>query len=140
MSDTITLAVDDTGKPRLITDSEVVGQIAMWAVRQHPYGQPNGLFELCEAVREAAKAWPDGVPSLRMWRVGGWLELERWLRPIFDAHWAPTEWNKPRSGHTVQIMFTSRYDTPKPEHDFIDIDALLRNVAMGVWRAAERDD
>lgn len=117
---------------RLITLPEVVGQIAMFAVRQHPYGRPHGLFELCDAVSEASKGWPDA--SLRMWRIDGWPQLERWLRPIFEAHWAPTEWNKPRSGHDRKILFISRYEPPKPEHDFIDIDALLRNVAIGVWR------
>lgn len=133
---TITLTEDDLA-PRLITHNEVIGEIAKWAVVQHPYARPHGLFELCEAVAEASKAWPDGVPSLRMWRIDRWLELEHWLRPIFAAHWAPKEWNKPRSGHTQQIVASSRYWGPKPADDFIDIDALLRNVAMGVWRAAK---
>jgi hypothetical protein len=139
MDDVVTLSDLQPAGP-LITHKEVIGQMALWAVRQHPYGRPDGLFEITDAIRKAAEAWPDGVPSLRMWRVGGWHEIEDWLRGALAEHPVLTAWNKPRSGHTVAVMFTSRYDRPKPENDFIDIDALLRNVALGVWREAKREE
>lgn len=140
MAATITLTEDDTTRSRLITDNEVVGHFAMWAVRQHPYRRPDGLFDLCDLIMEKAKAWTDGVPTLRMWRVGGWPEIERWLKASLEGNPILVAWNTPRSGHTQQIVASSRYWGPKPEDDFIDIDALLRNVALGVWRAATEDE
>lgn len=129
---------EDT-KPRLITHKDVIGQFAMWALRQHPYGRPDGLFDVTDAIEAAAKAWPDGIDSLKMWEVGSWQEIEDWLRQGLRDHPVLTAWNTPRSGHTQQIVSSSRFWAPKPEHDFIDIDALLRNVAMGVWREAGRE-
>lgn len=131
-----TTAVEDT-KPRLITHKEVMGWMAHWALRQHPYDRPEGLFEVTDAIAEASKAWPDGVSTLRMWRVNEWLDIERWLREALKDHPVLAAWNTPRSGHTQQIVATSRYWGPKSEDDFIDIDALLRNVALSAWRGAD---
>lgn len=132
----ITLAAEDDTKTRLITDNQLIGWFAHWAVRQHPYHRPDGLFDLVDCISAAAQAWPDGVKSLPMWRVSGWLEIEAWLREALKDHPILTAWNTPRSGHTRNVA-TSRYWTVKPEDDFIDIDALLRNVALSTWRRAD---
>lgn len=123
----------------LITHKEVVGQMARWAVRQHPYGRPDGLFDVTDAITKAAETWPDGVSSLHMWRVAEWREIEDWLRLALADHPVLAAWNKPRSGHGASIVFTSRYGGPASEDDFIDIDALLRNVALSVWREAKQE-
>lgn len=133
----IELAVEDDTEPRLITDNQLIGWFAHWAVRQHPYHRPDGLFDITDRLQEVARAWPDGVSSLPMWRVPGWLALERWMREALKDHPVLDTWNIPRSGHTVQMLATSRYWTVKAEHDFIDIDALLRNVALSTWRRAD---
>lgn len=130
-------ALLDVGPPRLITHKDVIGWMAHWAVQQHPYGRPDGLFDITDAIAEASQSWPDGVSSLRMWRVAGWLEIERWLGEALKDHPVLTAWNTPHSGHTQQIVASSRYWGPKPEDDFIDIDALLRNVALSTWRRAD---
>lgn len=126
----------DVPGPRLITHQDVVGWMTHWAVRQHPYGRPDGMFDVTDRLSEASEGWPDGVPSLRMWRVSGYLEIEQWMREALKDHPVLTAWNTPRSGHTQQIVASSRYWTVKAEHDFIDIDALLRNVALSTWRRA----
>lgn len=120
----------------LITHKDIVGYMAHWAVRQHPYGRPDGLFEVTDAISAAARDWPVGPPSLKMRDVDGSAEIEAWLRSALHEHPVLAQWNTPRSGHTQPWVFTSRYGGPKPEDDFIDIDALLRNVALSVWRAA----
>lgn len=135
---TITLTDEEHGPARLITDNELIGYFAMWAIRQHPYHRPEGLFDVCDRLREVAKDWPDGVPTLRMWRISGWLELERWMRAALKDHPVLVAWNTPRSRHTQAIVASSRYWGPKPEDDFIDIDALLRNVAFGMWREGDK--
>lgn len=133
----IELAVEDDTAPRLITDNQLVGWMAHWAVRQHPYHRPEGLFDIVDCLKEAAQAWPHGISKLPMWRVADWAALERWMRDVLKDHPVLTAWNTPRSGHTQQIVVSSRYGGPEPEHDFIDIDALLRNVALSTWRRAD---
>jgi hypothetical protein len=123
----------------LITHKEIVGYMAHWAIRQHPYGRPEGLFDVTDALTAAAQDWPVGPPSLKMWEVNGSGEILTWLKWALSEHPVLTQWNTPRSGHTQAWVFTSRYGGPKPDDDFIDIDALLGNVALSVWRTAARE-
>lgn len=129
-----TQTISQDTETRLITHKEIIGWMAHCAIAQHPYGRPDGLFDVTDALAEASKAWPDGVPSLRMWRVDGWQTIEGWLRETLKDHPILTAWNTPRSGHTEQIVATSRFWQPRVEDDFIDIDALMRNVALLTWR------
>jgi hypothetical protein len=128
-------------KMRLVTSHDILGHMARWAVQQHPYHEPVGLFEVCKFIEdEAGKHFKDGVPSLPMWWCEDMWALNRWLHEMLDDHPTLTRWNTPRSGHTQQIVGSSRYDGPAPEDDFIDIDALLRNVARCVWDDAEEHE
>lgn len=124
---------------RLITHKDVVGQLARWAVQQHPYGAPEGLFELGAKIAEVAQSWEIGPPSLKMREFAGWLEFERWLADVLLDHPILKAWNTPRSGHDAPFVAVSRYWSVKPEHDFIDIDALLRNVSRSVWATSFSD-
>ena len=48
-------------------------------------------------------------------------------------------WNKSKKGN-VEIQFTSRYSGREdPDYDFIDLDALLKNVCMDI-RNERRDN
>ena len=133
-----TLAADTPSK-RLVTHKDVVGQLARWAIQQHPYGAPEGLFELSAKIAEAAQSWDIGPPSLKMREFEGWLEVERWIADVLLDHPILKAWNTPRSGHDAPFVAVSRYWSVKPEHDFIDIDALLRNVARSVWARSHND-
>jgi len=123
---------------RLVTASTLIGQLARFAVEQHPYHRPEGLFELVELLwRMTEQAWHDGDAELPMTWFDDAMELERWLH---DALWSVqranqilTAWNTPSSKHKAPVVFVSRYDTPRQEDDFIDLDALLRNVSRETW-------
>jgi hypothetical protein len=131
--------IDQDTKSRMITHQEVVGWMAHWAVRQHPYGRPEGLFDVTDLITAQARAWSEGIPTLSMWRVYAWREIEDWLRTVLKDHPILAAWNTPKSEHTMAIVATSIYWGLKPEHDFIDIDALLRNVARSTWHGVERN-
>jgi len=123
---------------RLITSKEIVGQIARHAVQQHPFNAPEGLFELVQDVLGKSRAdFPDGVPELPMRWFKDSSEIEIWLRDGFTGHQTLEAWNTPKSRHGAQIVFSSRYGGPAPEDDFIDIDALWRNVSRATWSDAE---
>jgi hypothetical protein len=120
----------------LVTHKELGGHLANWAIRQHPYGRPEGLFDLVDCITNAAQTWEIGPPSLKMMEVDGSGPIEKWLRATLVGHPILLAWNTARSGRPDGL--TSRYGGPKPENDFIDIDALLRNVAMSAWQEAHQ--
>lgn len=123
---------------RLITSKSIMGQMARWAVELHPFHEPTGLFEICGLIdRRATDDFKDGPPFLPMRWFDDAMEIDRWLHAVLDNHPTLMIWNTPRSKHTQSIVFSSRYDRPSPEDDFIDLDALLRNVALHAWRDAE---
>ncbi len=130
--------------PTLITVKMVTGQFARHAVIQHPYGSPQGLFEIVGAITTAAlRDWTEGTRSFPMRRFDSWVDIEAWLRCILQSpveHSILTGWNTPRSKHGAKFVFASRYDGPSPEDDFIDLDALFRNTARETWAEAKRDD
>jgi len=124
---------------RLVSKTDIIGNMAKFAVTQHPYNNPPRLELVTEVLKSHAQdTFKDGVEIHHMrwfddsWAILTWLKEA--LKPVEDVMQL---WNTPKSGHTAPYVFTSRYDSPKAEHDFIDIDALLGNVAREVWNDAE---
>lgn len=123
-------------KMRLVCPNDIIGQLALNAVKQHPYHRPDGLFDLAMEVLDICKRdFKDGIEYFptRWFASNG--EIYQWLIDAIWGHPTLKEWNTPKSKHTGHV-FTSRYDSPAPENDFIDIEALLQNIALGVWRDA----
>lgn len=126
---------------RLITTSDIIGQMARWAVVQHPYNAPPRLENVIAVLKKHAEdTFNDGSEIFKYRWFADYRTLLGW---VCEASKPAEEilqlWNTPASGHTAAYVFTSRYDKPMPEHDFIDIDALLRNVAREVWNDAKEE-
>jgi hypothetical protein len=120
---------------RLVGASDIIGQLAANAVKQHPYHAPDGLFELVQETLVACRRdFKDGIEGCESRWFESSRDLYQWVRSILpDNHPILTAWNTRRSGRTGHA-FVSRYGGPPPEDDFIDIDALRMNVASGSWR------
>lgn len=117
---------------RLISSNDIVGHVARWAVQLHPYKRPEGLFMLVHDVSKKCDiSFKDGVADLPMRWFGSYQKLLAWLQDETADHPILTVWNTPKSGKADG--FASRYGGPKPENDFIDIDALWMNVARCAW-------
>jgi hypothetical protein len=124
--------------------TEITGAFAKWAVRQSPYGCPDGLESVVrylDACLKTAVAW-DGV---------GFAELS--LCDINRVCWeilgdfAPFQaWNKAKEGGEEGVfgeetVFVSAFGPPPdPDHDFIDLDALLHNVCIDIRTKRRVDD
>jgi hypothetical protein len=123
----------------IISEGQLRGQLAMWVARQSPYRSVAGVDEVGALITLATKAadW-FGPDNCRMRRFAGWHELEAWCRAAIGDHPQLEAWNTPRNGAAGPV-FTSRYDSPSPDDDFIDIDALFRNVALHSWRESEAE-
>lgn len=106
---------------RLITAHDLQGQLARWAVQQHPYKAPPGLLSVVAELGRCAQQFIDGDPALPMRWFKSQEDLEAWLVLAIGQNADVLSWNQPRSG---------------PEDDFIDLYALFRNIASSVWREA----
>jgi hypothetical protein len=101
----------------------VLGALASWAVQQSPYVVPNHLTEALQEFDRALSSDEYFETSCKA--------LHEVVRGTFEGCPSILAWNNPRKGsHT--IVFSSRYDTPHPDYDFIDLDALARNVSHAV--------
>lgn len=113
---------DDPSREMFFNRKEVAGVLAMWAVRQSPYPVPD---RLAEAVQAAHDALPE--------ELEGWFwATEPVLRELVEGiclnNPIIATWNVPASGHDAPFVFSSRYDSPSPDDDFIDLHALANNI------------
>ncbi len=102
----------------------VLGQLAQCAVRQTPYLVPT---DLGLAIEEMAYA----ISGFEEYFYTSCQSLHELIRRSFDECPAIQAWNVPKKGNH-QMVFVSRFETPDPDYDFIDLDALARNVAHGI--------
>lgn len=119
---------------------EIVGAFAMWACRQSPYGVPDGLENVCKYLNAALQScapWNgEGMAEVSLCEVNKWLYEILYEQGVeqFDA------WNRCKVGPTPDIQFSCRYsNTPDPDRDFIDLDALLRNVCTSIRDERRKD-
>jgi len=110
------------------------GALAHWAVHQSPYVAPDRLGE---AIEQFMHEWPyeDFAPMSSQ-------ELRERVGVLIKSCPLIAAWNEPRLSGAVSEgghAFVSRYDTLKPDYDFIDLDALVRNVTheLVLWAQVE---
>jgi hypothetical protein len=108
---------------------DVLGELAAWAVRQSPYTLPAHLED---ALREFDLAFDS-----EEFFDTNCEELNKRIRDAFDKCPRVLGWNNAKVGEGT--VFCSRYDTPQPDYDFIDLDALARNMAHSITLEAKYD-
>jgi hypothetical protein len=125
----------------LTTVSTVAGWFAMWAVRQSPYGYPDKLDKVVHRLRRELLHHARSVPKAnRLMKAAGMFTIDQnaledlilsVLKPCREFQ----KWNQRKNGNKAPFGISTRYDDPSkrdPDDDFIDLDALARNVAHGV--------
>lgn len=118
-----------------VSHKSLAGALAHWAVSQSPYVVPENLGE---AVTQFMEQW-GGRDYLMMSDVTLKMAIRRTIGecPLIVA------WNTPKTEGAVRpelgIAFVSRYESIKPDYDFIDLDALAHNVAheLTLWSQVE---
>ena len=106
----------------------VLGELAAWAIRQSPYLFPDDLQEgLKEFDSEFPKdpANPSGIFQTDC------DALEKSVKATFLKCPVIMGWNNPKVGEH-NVVFVDRFSEPEPDHDFIDLDALAKNVAHSI--------
>lgn len=129
----------ETNKRFWVFKHQIIGAFAKWAVRQSPYCYPDGLekgLRLLDSEVSKQLAWSTiGMAKLSTQDILDVLDnvVKNPRNRVFVG------WNTPKKNKNVKFLFTSRYHTPKPDYDFIDLDALIRNTVTDIYRESESD-
>jgi hypothetical protein len=113
-----------------VSHKALAGALANWAVRQSPYIVPENLGAAIEQFMAHWKAEDFQLMNSR--ELYDAIKIAVAECPLIEA------WNHPKIGNH-EYVFVSRYDAPKPDYDFIDLDALVRNVAHDLTLWAQVD-
>lgn len=113
-----------------VNHKAVAGALANWAVRQSPYTVPENLGA---AIEQFMGEWGMGDFVMTTSKELH-AEVKRAIAncPLIEA------WNHPKIG-SHEYVFVSRYDQPKSDYDFIDLDALARNIAHSLTLESQVD-
>jgi len=114
------------------TKNEIMGAFSKWIVRQYPY--PDELQEMLvpalKEVESCCNNWEDSKHD-----VLGILDTRDFVRSIISVspkikifNTSKTERAKGLTESTVENVFIDRYSSITAAHDFIDLDALERNI------------
>lgn len=129
------MTISTTHTDLLISTESLAGELASQAIQQSPYDMPAGLVE---AILDFRAAWPhsaDYMPAMKMLKWRSYSDLKTALERIFQDTPSIRKWNDRKNGRDG-IGFSSRYEQPEPDDDFIDLGALANNVAREVWKDA----
>ncbi len=120
----------------VILKTDFIAEVVKWGIKQNAFKgelprqteiiveKLNKLLpEFIETndMRTFTSATIEQVPEIRDWNLSQ-VEYQNGVK-VDDEK---------RDG----FVFVSRYGQPQPEHDFIDIDALKRNIAVSLEREA----
>jgi hypothetical protein len=123
-------------KKHWITLSMLQGHIAMWAVRQSPYKNPDGLGSVLEQFKTNVLPAFD-VNEMRYSDAHDVRTLvELYLFSIPQV----MKWNERKNGNQSPLGFCSRYDKPDPDNDFIDLYALSNNIGRSLMAECRAED
>lgn len=127
---------------QLITLPALVGHFAHWAVRLSPYVVPAKLPDAIEKFHTEMdqRLALDDYHGLKLRHVQSLNGLRTTIEEALKAIPEVVAWNSPKIENGGQFNFISRHDGPRdPDRDFVDLDALARNIAMETWAEAVRD-
>jgi hypothetical protein len=119
----------------IVTTNQAAGELANWAVQQSPYNVPDNL---AEAINGFIEAWPHDEQlgeELPMKSWASYQALREALDQILPTIPAIAAWNERKNGREGN-GFSSRFEQPEPDDDFIDLGALANNIARSLWADA----
>jgi len=123
----------------IISLRTICGYIAMWATRQSPYLSPDGLTETLKTFKSNALLHGYERFGECVWLPCTQKELDHVLKCDLLTIPQVMAWNERKNGNQAPYGFCSRYDQPHPDNDFIDLDALTRNIIRSCIQEVQAD-
>ena len=120
-------------KKFLVSKNNILSEVAKWAVYQSPYSRPDNLEIVLDKLNNGFGKWSNdnlGWEKFTYKNLRNYLDKELKRIPEFLL------WNERKNGNQAEYKFVSRYskEEENPDNDFIDLDALIRNVANSIVR------
>lgn len=113
-------------KEFIVSKNDIIGGVAKWGVTQSPYHRPQNLETVLDkldySIAPMFKTAKLGFLSMNYAEIKDFVSLHTRAIPEF------MDWNKRRNGREGAGFSSRDSDTPADD-DFIDLDALARNVA-----------
>lgn len=119
--------------PLYIGRDRVLGELASWAVQQSPYPVPENLEV---ALLTFLLHWPHDEDFTEFADLAA---LEKSITETMAKVPEILAWNNRKNGRDGPGFVSRMSATPDPDDDFVDLDALRRNIAMACWHDAADD-
>ena len=125
-------------KEFLVSKRNILSEVAKWAVAQSPYHRPDNLEIVLDKLNEFIPEWKDKMGYGKM----SYGELKDFLGKHLKSIPEFNLWNERKNGRQGH-GFTGaghhddgsvKFFNAKADDDFIDLDALIRNVANSIIR------
>lgn len=125
-----------------ITRNGLIGCTAKWTYIQHPYHNPPNFGSFIRKIFEEFPLDPDAecVGDDFYILEKHYADIIPWLRIWYNKHQEFLDWNMSvneltgkKLRQTEGFVATSAYDTIPLEDDFIDLDALVRNITWELY-------
>ena len=144
---TIELEPSKKKSENIVSSHSILSSLAYWGIRQSPYLYPKNLEKALDAVFDNLVAWgifPVDKKAHTSYRRFTDKELLALIERVVKETPEVAIWNVTQveqdAGITdpedpkrsVRYGFVSRYDGPPADRDFIDLDALIRNIYNGI--------
>jgi hypothetical protein len=116
-------------KQFLVSKRYILSELAKWAVAQSPYHRPNNLEVVLDKLNDGFGKWE------KEYNYFSYKDLKNYLESMLKTIPEFLLWNERKNGNKSQYKFVDRYSTNNnPDDDFIDLDALIRNIANSIIR------
>lgn len=140
-----------------ISNKEIIKSVAGVIYQMHPYHLPEGIDKIMSHLVKTIDEMPDSHGEIdstfKLFRFEDYNELEKWLKNILEQVPEYYELNVSRKLKDKKVkvgdaenqgfVFTSRYDSSNLStryNDFIDLDALIRNIIIDIQITRESSD
>ena len=125
------ISTNHRGVSMWLMRKDFTGMFARWVVEQSPYEVPD----ISAALTEWAAYISLEVMGDETCKEFSYDELAAIVHEdVFESIPAILALNVAKLG-SADIVFTSRYDQPHPDYDFIDLGALARNIFYSIVRS-----
>jgi len=120
----------------IITHRSVMGALANCAVRQSPYHRPENLEVVLDKFWDLTKEELNETTPKYILKFQTWKECHDWIAEKLRTIPEFMLWNERKNGRQGNGFVSSGHHdngdvtfyNPKADDDFIDLDALTRNI------------
>ena len=122
--------MENKEKTFLVSKNDILSGVAKWAVAQSPYHRPDNLEIVLDKLNINLISYFKDEIYLEL----SYREINNFIKLYTFSIEEFMQWNERKNGREGHLGFSSRYDRPMPDDDFIDLDALIRNIANDIIR------